>query len=128
MKKIIAIVVLFNLLSSFTGIQFCIDYCGNTIESIHFGEDEPAACHTDACCFSEVQDCCDSDQIQIEAQHLDFTMSSLPMTHMPVVFIKRSRHHTESVAVQTGNKLSYQLYSKSLPSTSVRALTQVTLC
>lgn len=127
MKRITAIAVLFSLVFSFTGVQLCVDFCGDTIESIHFGEDESEeVCHLGDCASMPVSDCCDSEQIQIEPQLLDFTSTTFTTHKIPFVYVNRVYVVDE---IQIKNyKLPNQHFNKSLASTPVRALTQVSLC
>lgn len=128
MKRITAIIVLFSLVFSYTGVQLCIDFCGDTIEGIHFGEDETdAVCHLGDCASVPLTDCCDSEQIQIEPQLLDFTPTTFTIAKIPFVYVKRI-FVIDEVQIKTTNNQSFQLFSNSLADTPVRALTQVSLC
>lgn len=128
LKRITAILVLFSLVFSYTGVQLCVDFCGDTIESIHFGEDETeAVCHLGDCGSEPVSDCCDSEQIQIEPHLLDFTSGAFTSTKIPFVYIKREIN-LDIVQVASTKYVPYTIFNKSLASTPVRALTQVSLC
>ncbi len=128
LKRITAILVLLSLVFSYTGVQLCVDFCGDTIESIHFGEDKTeAVCHLGDCGSQPMSDCCDSEQIQIEPHLLDYTSGAFTSTKIPFAYIKRN-FIADDIEVRTISQLPYQLLSKSLASTPVRALTQVTLC
>jgi hypothetical protein len=128
LKRLLSILVLLSLIFSYTGVQLCVDFCGDTIESIHFGEDKSeAVCHLGDCGPQPMSDCCDSEQIQIEPHLLDYTVTLFSSTKMPFAYVKRA-FLTDATHIIPNNQPIYPIFSKSLVSTPVRALTQVSLC
>lgn len=128
LKRITAILVLLSLVFSYTGVQLCVDFCGDTIESIHFGGDKTeAVCHVGDCGTQPMSDCCDSEQIQIEPHLLDYTSGAFTSTKIPFAYIKRT-YTVDVTHEKSNNPILYQQFNNSLASIPVRALTQVTLC
>ena len=76
LKRIVSIALLFNLLLNYTGVDLCVDYCCDKIESIHLGFTEEDDCHIGDC--KEVtSSCCDSEIVHIAPVHMDYTNVSI---------------------------------------------------
>lgn len=76
MKRILAITLLFTLLLNYTGLDLCVDYCCDKIESIHLGFTEEDECHLGDCQESSSA-CCDSETVHIAPSHFDYTGVSI---------------------------------------------------
>ncbi len=128
MKRFTAILVLITLACYYTGVQLCVDFCCDSVESIHFGEEEgEALCHIDDCGAIPDSDCCDSEQFQVEPQLLDFTVNQFEDLKTPFVYIQNQLNPIITT-LYDGEKPTVQPYNIPYHSVQVRDLTQVILC
>ena len=89
MKRFLAIATLVLMLVNYTGFEFCIDYCCDQIESIHLGASHDP-CHDNSCHAGVKGSCCDTDEVRLEQQLLEFTKVTVPVMEpipMPLEFI-----------------------------------------
>ena len=128
MKRFTAILVLITLVCNYTGVQLCVDFCCDSIESIHFGEEEAEAfCHIDDCGSVPESDCCDSEQFQVEQQLLDYTVNELEQIKTPFVYIHNQINPFTRITFESDTPCK-TIDSRPLVPVPIRELTQVSLC
>ena len=128
MKRITAILVLLALVCNYTGVQLCVDFCCDSIEAIHFGEEEKNAfCHLDNCGPMSDSDCCDSEQIQVAPQLLDFTVNQFEVVKAAFVYVENQINPFACMLElsEFGNTQTQKITKSSF---QVRDITQVSRC
>lgn len=117
-----------TLLISSTGVYLHVDYCGDEIESIHFGETKPT-CDMDGCMVAPTKRCCTSEQIVVEPKWFDYTLVNGIAADGPIFVYTQHEWLTSDTPLRfdefTSSKYGPTVW---IPSPPIRDLTQVSLC